>query len=112
MTRTGLEKKISEFIFVRPHLIAKCQNFSVALAEPPKKSTKTKSLYAKATDTGIDPEVAAKRLNVDWDSAAEIEASESDDDTEVPSAVVGLGVDVQLFTYSHSIFLTMGFQGR
>uniref|UniRef100_A0A2N9F6U7 Uncharacterized protein n=1 Tax=Fagus sylvatica TaxID=28930 RepID=A0A2N9F6U7_FAGSY len=44
-----------------------------------------KSLYAKATDTGIDPKEAAKRLN--WDSAAEIEASDVSDDSEVPSAL-------------------------
>ncbi|XP_048499555.1 ycf3-interacting protein 1, chloroplastic isoform X3 [Beta vulgaris subsp. vulgaris] len=54
----------------------------------PKKTTKSRSLYAKATDTGIDPKVAAKRLNVDWDSAAEIEAADTTDDTEVPKAVV------------------------
>lgn len=47
-----------------------------------------KSLYAKATDTGIDPEVAAKRLNIDWDSAAEIEEEDRSDESEVPSVVV------------------------
>uniref|UniRef100_A0A5B7BQY8 Ycf3-interacting protein 1, chloroplastic n=1 Tax=Davidia involucrata TaxID=16924 RepID=A0A5B7BQY8_DAVIN len=46
-----------------------------------------KSLYAKATDTGVDPQVAAKRLNIDWDSAAEIEDADVNDDTEVPPAV-------------------------
>ncbi|KAA8537156.1 hypothetical protein F0562_029618 [Nyssa sinensis] len=46
-----------------------------------------KSLYAKATDTGVDPQVAAKRLNIDWDSAAEIENADVNDDTEVPPAV-------------------------
>ncbi|XP_021745519.1 ycf3-interacting protein 1, chloroplastic-like isoform X1 [Chenopodium quinoa] len=59
-------------------------------AEPSKKTTKNKSLYAKATDTGIDPVVAAKRLNMDWDSAAEIETAENSDDTDVPP-VVGYG---------------------
>ncbi|XP_027346340.1 ycf3-interacting protein 1, chloroplastic [Abrus precatorius] len=58
-------------------------------AEAPKKKP-SKSLYAKATDTGIDPEVAAKKLNVDWDSAAEIEETNVDNETEVPS-VVGYG---------------------
>lgn len=45
-------------------------------------------MYAKATDTGIDPKEAAKRLNLDWDSAAEIEESDAKDETEVPPAVV------------------------
>ncbi|KAG4951635.1 hypothetical protein JHK82_044543 [Glycine max] len=55
-------------------------------AVPKKKPSK--SLYAKATDTGIDPELAAKKLNIDWDSAAEIEETNADDETEVPSVVV------------------------
>ncbi|XP_077242777.1 death domain associated protein [Tasmannia lanceolata] len=54
------------------------------------KSKPSKSLYAKATDTGIDPSVAAKRLNIDWDSAAEIEGSDETDEVEVPS-IVGYG---------------------
>ncbi|CAJ1942067.1 unnamed protein product [Sphenostylis stenocarpa] len=58
--------------------------------EAPKKK-RGKSLYAKATDTGIDPEVAAKKLNTDWDSAAaEIEEMNVDDETGVPP-VVGYG---------------------
>ncbi|PIN24272.1 hypothetical protein CDL12_03005 [Handroanthus impetiginosus] len=56
--------------------------------EAPKKKQRGKSLYAKFTDTGIDPQEAAKRLNMDWDSAAEIEDAETDD-VEVPPAVVG-----------------------
>lgn len=55
---------------------------------PKKKSKPGKSVYAKATDTGIDPETAAKRLNVDWDTAADIDGDEEDDETEVPPAVV------------------------
>ncbi|KAL5773774.1 hypothetical protein ACOSP7_013420 [Xanthoceras sorbifolium] len=54
--------------------------------EVPKKKS-GKSLYAKVTDTGIDPELAAKRLNIDWDSAAEIEDTDTSDETEVPAAV-------------------------
>lgn len=58
--------------------------------EAPKgKSKPGKSIYAKATDTGIDPETAAKRLNLDWDSAADIDGEEEEEDeTEVPAAVV------------------------
>ncbi|OWM85715.1 hypothetical protein CDL15_Pgr029138 [Punica granatum] len=56
--------------------------------EAPKKKP-SKSLYAKATDTGVDPKVAAKRLNIDWDSAAEIDDSDANDEAEVPPAVVG-----------------------
>lgn len=52
------------------------------------KKGKRKSKYAKATDTGIDPELAAKRLNVDWDTAAEIEEEDGSDESDVPSAVV------------------------
>ncbi|KAH7544851.1 hypothetical protein FEM48_Zijuj01G0029900 [Ziziphus jujuba var. spinosa] len=51
------------------------------------KKKPSKSLYARATDTGIDPQEAARRLNVDWDTAAEIE-DETKDDSEVPSVVV------------------------
>ncbi|EEF28389.1 conserved hypothetical protein [Ricinus communis] len=51
------------------------------------KTAPKKSLYAKATDTGIDPREAAKRLKIDWDSAAEIEDVDSSDETEVPPAV-------------------------
>ncbi|XP_004509609.1 ycf3-interacting protein 1, chloroplastic [Cicer arietinum] len=58
-------------------------------AEPLKKKPK-KSLYAKTTDTGIDPQVAAKRLNIDWDSAAEIEDVNTDDESDVPP-VLGYG---------------------
>ncbi|KAI0527393.1 hypothetical protein KFK09_002993 [Dendrobium nobile] len=54
--------------------------------EVPKKK-RTKSLYARATDTGVDPREAAKRLNIDWDSAADIEAEDEDEDIEVPPAV-------------------------
>ncbi|KAL5063460.1 hypothetical protein RYX36_025197 [Vicia faba] len=57
--------------------------------EATKKKPK-KSLYAKTTDTGIDPKVVAKRLNIDWDSAAEIEDVNTVDETEVPS-VLGYG---------------------
>lgn len=55
-----------------------------------KKKGPRKSLYAKATDTGVDPEVAAKRLKVDWDSAAEIDDSDFKDERDVPS-VLGFG---------------------
>jgi hypothetical protein len=41
---------------------------------PKKKGKPSKSPYAKATDTGIDPERAAKRLDIDWDSTADIDA--------------------------------------
>ncbi|WOK99744.1 protein CHLOROPLAST ENHANCING STRESS TOLERANCE, chloroplastic [Canna indica] len=54
--------------------------------EAPKKGKPSKSLYAKATDTGVDPQ-AAKRLNIDWDSAVDIEPEEEDEDIEVPPAV-------------------------
>ncbi|XP_072957362.1 protein CHLOROPLAST ENHANCING STRESS TOLERANCE, chloroplastic [Typha angustifolia] len=52
-----------------------------------KKSRPTKSLYAKATDTGVDLQTAAKRLNIDWDTAADIESEDESEDIEVPSAV-------------------------
>ncbi|KAF8030479.1 hypothetical protein BT93_E2808 [Corymbia citriodora subsp. variegata] len=57
------------------------------LEEAVPKKKRGKSLYAKATDTGINPEVAAKRLNIDWDSAAEIQEDDNSDETEVPPAV-------------------------
>ncbi|KAL9272740.1 Ycf3-interacting protein 1, chloroplastic-like protein [Drosera capensis] len=54
--------------------------------EAPKKKSKSNSPYAKATDTGIDPKEAAKRLNIDWDSAAEIDEADAED-AKVPAAV-------------------------
>ncbi|OIW01595.1 hypothetical protein TanjilG_08776 [Lupinus angustifolius] len=83
-------------------------------AEAPKKKT-TKSLYAKATDTGIDPQVVAKKLKVDWDTAAEIEDTEAENDTEVPSALgygalylvtafpVIIGISVVLILFYNSL---------
>lgn len=75
-----------------------------------------RSVYAKATDTGIDPVAAAKRLNIDWDSAADIdEAEDEDDEDEVPSAVgygalylltafpVIIGISVVLILFYNSL---------
>lgn len=79
------------------------------------KTKPSKSLYAKATDTGVNPEVAAKRLNVDWDSAAEINDTEVSDETEVPAAVgygalylvtafpVIIGISVVLILFYNSL---------
>ncbi|KAL7089790.1 hypothetical protein ACP275_13G204700 [Erythranthe tilingii] len=73
-----------------------------------------KSLYARFTDTGIDPKEAAKRLNIDWDSAAEIGDAETDE-VEVPSAVgygalylvtafpVIIGISVVLILFYNSL---------
>lgn len=44
-------------------------------------------MYAKSTDTGIDPKEAAKRLNVEWDSAAAIEEADVDDEQGVVTKV-------------------------
>lgn len=58
--------------------------------ESPKKGSPSKSLYAKATDTGVDPQ-AAKRLNIDWDSAVDIDPEEEDvDNIDVPPVVVNI----------------------
>ncbi|XP_015056149.1 ycf3-interacting protein 1, chloroplastic isoform X1 [Solanum pennellii] len=54
------------------------------------KQNKSRSLYAKATDTGIDPKEAAKRLKIDWDSAAEIEEAADSDEPDVPP-ILGYG---------------------
>ncbi|KAK2997613.1 hypothetical protein RJ639_025032 [Escallonia herrerae] len=80
-----------------------------------KKKGPRKSLYAKATDTGVDPQLAAKRLNMDWDSAAEIQDSDVNDDSEVPAAVgygalylvtafpVIIGISVVLILFYNSL---------
>ncbi|KAK6931979.1 hypothetical protein RJ641_001603 [Dillenia turbinata] len=82
--------------------------------EAPKKM-RGKSLYAKATDTGINPKEAAKRLNIDWDSAAEIEEADDEEETEVPRAVgygalyvvtafpVIIGISVVLILFYNSL---------
>lgn len=79
------------------------------------KKQRSKSLYARATDTGIDPKEVAKRLNIDWDSAAEIEDVGINDETEVPSAVgygalylvtafpVIIGISVVLILFYNSL---------
>lgn len=51
------------------------------------KTKPSKSLYAKATDTGVDLKAAAKRLNIDWDSAAEFEDDDENAEEVVPPAV-------------------------
>ncbi|XP_050371037.1 ycf3-interacting protein 1, chloroplastic [Argentina anserina] len=56
----------------------------------PAKKKPGKSLYARVTDTGIDLKEAAKRLNIDWDTAAEIDDADVKDESDVPS-VVGYG---------------------
>ncbi|GJN17453.1 hypothetical protein PR202_gb04517 [Eleusine coracana subsp. coracana] len=87
----------------------------VEVEAPKTKGKPGKSIYAKATDTGIDPEVAAKRLNIDWDSAADIDGEEDEDETEVPSAVgygalylltafpVIIGISVVLILFYNSL---------
>ncbi|XP_047089666.1 protein CHLOROPLAST ENHANCING STRESS TOLERANCE, chloroplastic-like [Lolium rigidum] len=75
-----------------------------------------RSSYAKATDTGIDPVAAAKRLNIDFDSAADIdEEGDDDNEEEIPSAVgygalylvsafpVIIGVSVVLILFYNSL---------
>nr|GMD98631.1 ycf3-interacting protein 1, chloroplastic [Ipomoea batatas] len=83
--------------------------------EAPKKQTPSKSLYARTTDTGVDLKVAAKRLKVDWDSAADIGEDDEGDDTEVPPAVgygalylvtafpVIIGISVVLILFYNSL---------
>ncbi|XP_011620316.1 protein CHLOROPLAST ENHANCING STRESS TOLERANCE, chloroplastic [Amborella trichopoda] len=58
--------------------------------EAPKRKP-SKSPYASVTDTGIDPELATKRLNIDWDSAVDIDSADEAGETEVPS-VLGYGM--------------------
>ncbi|KAL3616627.1 Ycf3-interacting protein 1, chloroplastic [Castilleja foliolosa] len=82
--------------------------------EATKQKKPGKSLYAKFTDTGVDPKEAAKRLNLDWDSAAEIGEAQTDD-VEVPSAVgygalylitafpVIIGISVVLILFYNSL---------
>ncbi|ERM97468.1 hypothetical protein AMTR_s00125p00010700, partial [Amborella trichopoda] len=58
--------------------------------EAPKRKP-SKSPYASVTDTGIDPEVATKRLNIDWDSAVDIDSADEAGETDVPP-VLGYGM--------------------
>ncbi|KAL8513335.1 hypothetical protein ACS0TY_019514 [Phlomoides rotata] len=82
--------------------------------EPLKTKKPGKSLYARFTDTGVDPKEAAKRLKIDWDSAAEIEDAETEE-SEVPPAVgygalylvtafpVIIGISVVLILFYNSL---------
>ncbi|PRQ30197.1 hypothetical protein RchiOBHm_Chr5g0021951 [Rosa chinensis] len=56
----------------------------------PAKRKPGKSLYARVTDTGIDLKEAAKRLNIDWNTAAEIDDADVKDESDVHSVVVCL----------------------
>ncbi|XP_059301499.1 ycf3-interacting protein 1, chloroplastic isoform X1 [Lycium ferocissimum] len=79
------------------------------------KQNKSRSLYAKATDTGIDPKEAAKRLKIDWDSAAEIEEADNSDEPDVNPALgygalylvsafpVIIGISVVLILFYNSL---------
>ncbi|KAG5562426.1 hypothetical protein RHGRI_005234 [Rhododendron griersonianum] len=69
--------------------MAQWPNLEVEVTKKKKKKP-GKSPYAKTTDTGIEPEVAAKRLNIDWDSAADIKETDASDDAELPS-ILGYG---------------------
>ncbi|XP_010480972.1 PREDICTED: ycf3-interacting protein 1, chloroplastic-like [Camelina sativa] len=51
------------------------------------KKQRGKSMYAKSTDTGIDPKEAAKRLNIEWDSAAAIEEADVNEEQGVVTKV-------------------------
>lgn len=59
-----------------------------------KKSKPKKSLYAKATDTGV---------NIDWDTAAEIDSEDETDEVEVPPVVVSSHPNSTQFQTSHVI---------
>ncbi|KAM6576007.1 hypothetical protein CsatA_024334 [Cannabis sativa] len=92
------------------------EDLAAALEEvEAEKKKPSKSLYAKATDTGIDPREAARRLNMEWDTAAEIEDSDDKEETEVPKALgygalylvtafpVIIGVSVVLILFYNSL---------
>lgn len=80
-----------------------------------KKKPKGKSLYERFTDTGVDIKEAAKRLNVDWDRAAEIEDAGDADQMDVPPAIgysalylvtafpVIIGISVVLILFYNSL---------
>ncbi|KAK4347699.1 hypothetical protein RND71_034038 [Anisodus tanguticus] len=59
----------------------------IALRMLAEEMTSWPNLEAKATDTGVNPKTASMRLNLDRDSAAEIEEADESDDPEVPAAV-------------------------
>ncbi|KZV46350.1 hypothetical protein F511_07902 [Dorcoceras hygrometricum] len=79
------------------------------------KKKPSKSLYAKVTDTGVNLKEASKRLNIDWDSAADFDENAETDDVEVPSAVgygalylvtafpVIIGISVVLILFYNSL---------
>lgn len=57
---------------------------------PQERLPPVESPYAKVTDTGVDPRLAAQRAKVDWDSAAEIQPGEEKKDlSEVLPPAVG-----------------------
>lgn len=59
-----------------------------AVTEVVNKRNPIQSPYARATDTGVDPKVAAQRAKVDWDAATEIPTEdEKDMDNSLPPAV-------------------------
>jgi len=59
-----------------------------AVTEVINKRNPMQSPYARATETGVDPKVAAQRSKVDWDAATEIPTEDKKDmDGSLPPAV-------------------------
>ncbi|KAH7661975.1 Caspase-like domain-containing protein [Dioscorea alata] len=85
-----IDGKIPKDTAVLKLLAAEMNEWPDLEVEVPKKGKRSQSLYAKVTDTGVDPAEAAKRLKLDWDSAADIEEEDDEDEVEVPP-VLGYG---------------------
>lgn len=48
------------------------------------------NFYMQKWQTRVDPKVAAKKLDIDWDSAGDVEPGDENDEMEVPPAVVNI----------------------
>lgn len=55
-------------------------------------TNRSQSPYARVTETGVDPRVAAKRSTVDWDAAADIMPGQEDKDAVNVPPALGFGV--------------------
>lgn len=59
------------------------------------------SPYARVTNTGVDPKVAAaRRAQADWDAAAEIGPGEDSVTVKVPPAVVSTWIGSPFFCHN------------
>eukprot|EP01018_Ginkgo_biloba_P028789 Gb_22829 [translate_table: standard] len=86
------EGRIPKDRIVLRELAKEMLNWPNLEAEVDVKRNLRESPYAKVTNTGVDPKLAAQRAKVDWDAAAEILPGDEKDNSESLPPAVGFSV--------------------